>query len=154
MSAVFESIGVVIVLVGVILLALEFIHPGALLLIPGSILLIGGMLFLFAPDVLLNSPWGIFAIIIAAVASALIELPYYRYIAPTHGPMTTTSAGLIGQVGVVIAPVVPDTLRGKVRIQSEIWSAHAERPIPRGAKVRVISGEGVSIRVTPVDEVA
>ncbi len=133
-------------------LALEFVHPGALLLIPGSILVVGGLLYLFLPDFLLDTPWGAVLIIVAAIVATVLEIPYYRWIAPTHGPMTTTAAGLVGQVGTVIAPVVPDTLRGKVRIKSEIWSARAPQPIPVGAKVRVVAGEGVAVQVQQVGE--
>lgn len=139
-------------LVGVIVLALEFVHPGALLLIPGSILLVGGLLYLFLPDVLLNSPFGFILIVVAAIVATILEIPYYRYIAPTHGPMTTTSAGLVGQVGTVIAPIVPDTLKGKVRIKSEVWSARGPSPIPVGTKVRIVAGEGVAVEVVPLTE--
>ncbi|HTT34382.1 MAG TPA: NfeD family protein [Thermoplasmata archaeon] len=152
MSAGFDLVGVLVVLLGVALLALEFIHPGALLLIPGSILVVGGMLFLLLPDVLLNSPWGLIVIALAASGSALLEIPYYRWIAPTHGPMTTTSAGFTGEIGTIVADVVPDSLKGKVRVRSEIWSVQGERPIPVGTKVRVVGGEGVSLRVVPIEE--
>lgn len=147
MSAAVDSIGIIIAAIGIILLAAEFIHPGALLLIPGSILVVGGLLAVFLPDVLFNGPWGILIVLIVAVIATIIEIPYYRWVAPTHNPMTTTSAGLVGEVGTVIAPVVPDTLHGKIRVKSEVWSARSDRPIPVGSKVRIISGEGVSVRV-------
>ncbi len=146
------ALGILIVLIGVAVLALEFIHPGALLLIPGSILITGGLLYLLLPDFLLDTPWGLVIIILAAIIATVVEIPYYRWIAPTHGPMTTTAAGLVGQVGTVIAPVIPDTLRGKVRIKSEIWSARAPQPIPVGSKVRVLAGEGVAVEVALLGE--
>ena len=137
-----------------VVLALEFVHPGALLLIPGSILLVGGLLYLFLPDFLLDTPWGLVIVVVSAIVATILEIPYYRYIAPTHGPMTTTAAGLVGEVGTVVAPVIPDTLRGKVRIKSEIWSAQASHPIPVGTKVRIVSGEGVAVEVAPLEESA
>ena len=146
------GLGVLIVLIGVVVLALEFVHPGALLLIPGSILLVGGLLYLFLPDFLLDTPWGFIVIVLAAIVATLVEIPYYRYIAPTHGPMTTTAAGLVGEVGTVTAPIVPDTLKGKVRIKSEIWSAQGSHPIPIGTKVRIVAGEGVAVEVVPLAE--
>ncbi len=146
------ALGILIVFIGIVVLALEFIHPGALLLIPGSILVVGGLLYLLLPDFLLDTPWGLVVIVIAAIVATVVEIPYYRWIAPTHGPMTTTSAGLVGQVGTVVAPVIPDTLRGKVRIKSEVWSAQAPQPIPVGSKVRVVAGEGVALQVTPISE--
>lgn len=145
------ALGIVLVLGGIILFALELVHPGVLLLIPGSILLVAGFLYLLLPNVLLDGPWGIAVILLAAIIATAVEIPYYRWVAPTHRPLSTTSSGLIGEVGVVIAPVIPNTLRGKVRVKSEVWSARADIPIPAGARVRVVQGEGVSVTVQPVE---
>jgi membrane protein implicated in regulation of membrane protease activity len=145
------TIGISLVIVGVVLLAFELVHPGALLLIPGSILLAAGFLYLFLPNVLLDSPIGPVAIIVVAVVAALIEIPYYRWVAPTHSPLSTTSGGLVGAEGVVIVPVVPNTLKGKVRVRSEVWSARASVEIPEGTHVRVVHGEGVSVTVEPIE---
>jgi len=145
------TIGIALVIVGIILLAFELVHPGALLLIPGSILLVAGFLYLFLPDVLLDSYIGPVAIVVVAVVAALIEIPYYRWIAPTHSPLSTTSGGLVGAEGIVIAPIVPNTLKGKVRVRSEVWSARASVDIPEGTKVRIVHGEGVSVTVEPIE---
>jgi inner membrane protein len=150
--AVFDpTIGIALAIVGVVLLAFELIHPGALLLIPGSILLVAGFLYLFLPDVLLDSYIGPVAIIVVAIVAALIEIPYYRWIAPTHSPLSTTSGGLVGAEGIVIVPIVPNTIKGKVRVKSEVWSARAETEIPEGTHVRVVHGEGVSVTVVAIE---
>ncbi len=149
--AVFDAIGITLVIAGIALLAFELIHPGALLLIPGSIVLVAGFLYLFAPNDLLDSYIGPVAIVIAAILGALIEIPYYRWVAPVHRPLSTTSAGLVGDEAVVITAVEPETLKGKVRIRSETWSARASQPIPAGTRVRVIHGEGVSLTVEPIE---
>jgi inner membrane protein len=151
MSAIIPSIGIAIIVAGIILLAFELIHPGALLLIPGSILLVAGFLYLFLPNELLDSYVGPVAIIVAAILAALIEIPYYRWVAPTHRPMSTTSGGLVGDEAIVIAPIVPNTLRGKVRVRSEVWSARSDVPIAVGTRVRVVHGEGVSVSVEPIE---
>jgi inner membrane protein len=145
------ALGIVLVLGGIVLFALELIHPGVLLLIPGSILLVAGFLYLLLPNVLLDGPYGILVLLLAAVIATVVEIPYYRHVAPTHRPLSTTSSGLIGEVGIVIAPVVPNSLKGKVRVKSEIWSARSDAPIATGVRVRVIQGEGVSITVQPVE---
>ena len=144
------AIGIALVIVGICLLAFELVHPGALLLIPGSILLVAGFLYLFLPNVLLDSYIGPVGIIVVAVVAALIEIPYYRWVAPTHRPLSTTSGGLVGDEAIVIVPIVPNTLKGKVRVRSEVWSARAAIPIPEGTRVRVIHGEGVSVTVEPL----
>jgi membrane-bound ClpP family serine protease len=141
------ALGVPLVVVGIVVLILELVHPGALLFIPGSALIVAGFMELFMPDVLTGTPFGAIAIVVVAAGAGIAEIPYYKYVAPTHKPMTTTSAGLTGELAVVTAPIVPNTLKGKVRVRSEIWSAQADYPIPVGAKVRVVSGEGVSVRV-------
>ena len=147
MTPVNDAIGITIVVAGIILLAFELIHPGALLLIPGSILLAFGFLYLFLPNDLTNSYIGPVIIIVAAIGGALIEIPYYRWVAPVHRPMSTTSGGLVGEEAIVVAPIEPNTLHGKVKVHSEIWSARADQPIPVGSRVRVVHGEGVSVTV-------
>ncbi len=150
MVVVNDAIGITMVVVGIALLAFELIHPGALLIIPGSILLAAGFLYLFLPNVLLDSYIGPVVVIVVAIGGALVEIPYYRWVAPVHRPMSTTSGGLVGEEAIVIAPVEPNTLRGKVKVRSEIWSAKADEPIPVGTRVRIVHGEGVSVTVQPI----
>ncbi len=145
------ALGIVLVVGGIVLFALELVHPGVLLLIPGSILLVAGFLYLLLPNVLLDGPYGILVLLLAAIIATVVEIPYYRYVAPTHRPLSTTSSGLIGEVGVVIAPIVPNSISGKVQLKSEVWSARSDRPIPNGVRVRVIHGEGVSVTVQPIE---
>ncbi len=151
MSSPLNLIGIVFVVAGILFLAFELVHPGALLFIPGSILLVGGLLLMFVPDALLNSYFGTVLIVVAALGAGLVEIPYYRWVAPTHRPLSTTSAGLVGEEAIVIVPVVPNTLKGKIRVRSEIWSARSDRPIAAGTRVRVTHGEGVSVSVEPVE---
>jgi membrane protein implicated in regulation of membrane protease activity len=151
--AVILAFGVVLILGGIILFVLELIHPGALLLIPGSILLVAGAMYLLFPFLLLDTVYGPGVILLAVVVAIIVEIPYYRYVAPQHWPMSTTTLGLVGEIGVVIAPVDQNTIHGKVRLKSQVWSARAAMPIPTGVKVRVIHGEGVAVTVQPVDMV-
>ncbi len=150
MSAIIPVFGILLIIIGIALLAFELVHPGALLLIPGSILLVAGFLYLFVPNELLDSWVGPLAIILAAIVASLIEIPYYRWVAPTHRPLSTTVEGLVGQEAIVTTAVEPGTLRGKVRVRSEIWSARAVHPIPVGTHVRIVGGEGVSVAVEPL----
>lgn len=150
MVVVDDAVGIALLVAGIALLAFELVHPGALLLIPGSILLIAGFLYLFLPSLLLDSYVGPLVVVFAAIIGALLEIPYYRWVAPIHRPMSTTSAGLVGEEAVVIVPVEPNNLRGKVKFKSEIWSARSDQPISVGTRVRVIHGEGVSVTVQPI----
>jgi inner membrane protein len=145
------TISFILIIVGGALFAFELIHPGAWLLIPASIMIVAGILYLTLPSLLLNSVFGPAIVVLVALAAAIATIPYYRWVAPIHEPMSTTVHSLQGQTGVVVAPIVPDSLSGKVQIQSEVWSARSEQPIPKGTRVQVVSGEGVSVLVRPID---
>ncbi len=145
-----EAVGILLLIVGVALFFIELAHPGALLLIPATILIVGAILYILIPSVLLDSVFGPIAVVLAAVVATVGTIFYYRWLAGTHEPMSTTSGGLVGEEAVVIAEVIPDSLRGKVRIRSQIWSAKASHRIPAGTRVRIVAGEGVSLTVEPV----
>jgi membrane protein implicated in regulation of membrane protease activity len=98
-----------------------------------------------------QTSYGLAAIVLAAFAAAFATIPYYRRIVPVHQPLSTTVGSLYGELGLVIAEVLPDSLQGKVRVRSEIWSARSDHRIPVGTKVRVVGGEGVSVVVQPID---
>jgi len=150
MVVVNEAAGSAILLIGSALFVVELFHPGALLLIPATIMIVGAIMYLLIPSVLLDSIYGPIAILIAAIVATGVTILYYRWIAGTHQPLSTTSGGLVGEEAVVIADVIPNTLRGKVRVRSEVWSAKGAAPIPAGTKVRVVAGEGVSVTVEPI----
>jgi membrane-bound ClpP family serine protease len=152
MAGVDVGVGIAILFIGAALFTIELFHPGALLLIPATIMIVGGILYLLIPNVLLRSIWGPVAILVAAVVATFATVLYYRWLAGTHRPLSTTSGGLVGEEAIVIVDVVPNTLRGKVRVRSEVWSARASHPIPAGTKVRVVAGEGVSVTVEPLPQ--
>lgn len=149
-----DVLGVALVIIGVVLLASEMAHPGAFLLVPGTTAIAAGLLFVILPDWIVASPIGPVIVVIVAIATTLATIPLYQRMAPIHRPLTTTPTSLQGEVGVVTAEVVPDSLSGKVRVRSEIWSARADQRIPVGTRVRVVGGEGVAVNVAPVEGAA
>jgi inner membrane protein len=147
-------VGVILLLIGAAFLVLEIIHPGAFLLIPGSVLLVAGILYIVLPSLLTESVFGPAIVVIAAFLATLGTYPYYKRIAPIHRPLTTIPMSLEGLTGIVTTTVEPDNMHGKVRVNSEIWSARSDRLIAQGTRVRILGGEGVTIRVTPLEEVS
>ncbi len=140
-------IGIILIIAGIALLVLEIIHPLTFFVIPGMVVLVAGFLFIFFPDLVTQTVWGAAILVIVAFAAALATIPIYRWIAPTHKPMVTTPTSITGESGLVVSPIVPDSLSGKVRVRSEVWSARSKVPIPAGARVRVVGGEGVAVWV-------
>jgi membrane-bound serine protease (ClpP class) len=61
-------------------------------------------------------------------------------------PVSTGAEALIGKTGVVVSELAPE---GKVRVNSEVWTARvADGVVRAGEQVRVLSVEGVTLRVT------
>ena len=150
MAEVGTFIGVILIVIGLALFIGELLHPGVFLLIPGTVILVAGIMYIALPGFLTTTIFGPALVVSAALVATVCSILYYRYIAPVHPPMVTMPTTLVGSEGVVIAPVIPDTLRGKVRVRSEVWSARSRVAIPAGARVRVLGGEGVSIDVVPI----
>ncbi|MCI4334610.1 MAG: NfeD family protein [Thermoplasmata archaeon] len=143
--------GLVVLIIGIAIMTFEIIHPGAFLLIPGSVLIVSGLLYMLVPDFLLATLYGPLIVAAVAVAAMLATVPMYQRMGSIHRPMTTNPQTLAGEQGLVIAPVVPDSLRGKVQVGSEIWSARSVRLIPKGTRVRVLGGQGVAVTVEPLE---
>jgi membrane protein implicated in regulation of membrane protease activity len=57
---------------------------------------------------------------------------------------------LAGKEGVVVKTVTPDSIKGKVEIDNQMWSATADSIIDEGKKVIIISSEGVHIKVKEI----
>lgn len=142
--------GILLLVIGIALLAFELVHPGIFLLIPGSVLTAAGVMILVIPGVFLTTIYGPIIITVVAIGAMVGIIPLYRRWAPVRPPMVSIPSTMAGRQGLVIVPVIPNTIRGKVKIDSEVWSASADQPIATGTMVRVVSGEGVSIRVEPV----
>lgn len=151
MSDATATVGAIVLIIGLVILAFEVFHPGAFLLIPGTVLVVVGIMYIFVPDVLTTSYFGPLIIAAVAVAAMLLTIPLYKHVGKIHRPMTTTPQSLVGEPGLVVASVDGDSLRGKVRVGSEIWSARSTHPIPAGTRVRVTGGQGVAVSVEPVE---
>jgi len=137
------------VLAGVVLLVIEALSPGAFLLVPATIVIIIGILGLVYPD-LLFSIWSPIIAVVLFVPMTYLTIKLYQRLAPPAPPQTTVATSLVGQKGVVIKTVRPNSLEGKVRIDHDIWSATSKEEIPDGKKIIVKSSEGVHVFVEEV----
>ncbi len=144
-----QELGLALVIGGIILLLAEAASPGAFMLVPATVLLVMGAIGLIAPDILLQwySP-----VIAAAVAipTTILTIRFYQRLAPPAPPETVVATSLVGQTGIVEAEVEPHTLKGKVRIANDTWSATSDKPIKPGKRVKVVASEGVHVTVEEV----
>ena len=140
------TLALIIIVLGVICIILEAFNPGGYLIIPGTVMTIIGICGYISPDLLTN-PWMIVPAIILLIAVSVATVYLYRFLGSPAPPSTTITSSLIGRTGTVIKTVEKGSLKGKVRIDSDIWSADSDTDIEEGASVEVVSAEGVHITV-------
>jgi membrane protein implicated in regulation of membrane protease activity len=129
-------------------LVIEASQPGFFVAVPGTTLVVLGAATLLIPG--FAQEWAPVIIVVTALVSSIVTIVVYRKIAPGHKPLTTSRDILVGRNGIVVTAVTPDSLSGKVKIDSGIWSAIADTEIPVGKKVTVISSEGVHVKVKEI----
>jgi membrane protein implicated in regulation of membrane protease activity len=139
------------VITGIIMLVAETAAPGFFIAVPGTVLIILGPLGLGITDILI-SVWSPIVALIVCVPTIIFVMFAYQRLAPPAPPETTVGASLIGKIGIVTADIKPDTIKGKVKIKNDIWSATAHVFIPVGKKVVVVSSEGVHVLVQELKE--
>ena len=141
----FLTLGIILLVIGALLILAELSVPGFFIAVPGTVLVILGIVYIFIPDI------GVVPMVIITLATAVIStlavMGFYRDLAKPTLPTTTTVDKLVGKEGVVVAKVMPNSLKGKVKIDNEIWSATADKEIDVGKRVVVIKGEGVHVVV-------
>ena len=117
----------------------------------GGLIVLGGVGMLY-PDWLLTW-WAPLAAVVILVPMTLVTMKLYQNLAPPAPPQTVVATSLLGQKGTVKKEVHPGNLRGKVRIDHDIWSAtSASTVIPVGKKIVVTASEGVHVTVEEIPE--
>ena len=146
-----QSLSLAFIVVGVILFIAEVGSPGTFMIVPGTVLLILGAMGLIEPD-LLVSWWSPLIVTIVLIPLTYLTIKLYQRLAPPAPPETIVATSLLGKTGTVTSQVHPGNLRGKVRIESDTWSATSERIIPKGVKVIVRNSEGVHVFVEEIGD--
>lgn len=139
------------VIIGILMLLAEAASPGSFVIVPATVLLVLGGIGLVYPDWLLTWYAPVTAVVVLA-PMLLITIRMYQKLAPPAPPETTVASSLVGLTGIVEREVLPDNVRGKVRIANDTWSAMSKTPIPAGRKVIVRASEGVHVKVEELPE--
>ncbi|MEW5747494.1 MAG: NfeD family protein [Candidatus Thermoplasmatota archaeon] len=139
------------VIIGILMLLAEAASPGSFILVPATVLLVLGGIGLVFPEWLLTWYAPVTAAIVV-VPMFFITIRMYQKLAPPVPPETTVASSLVGQTGFVEKEVLPDSMRGKVRIANDTWSATSTVAIPAGRRVIVKASEGVHVKVEELPE--
>ena len=143
------ELGWILLFAGILFLIVELAIPGFFAVVPGTILVIIGILMLLFPG-LVTSIWGVVLLVVLTVVVSGLTIAFYKRLAPVQKPFTTSMDSLVGKVGEVVSPVSPDTIDGKVKIDSRIWSATSDECIDACQKVSVVRVSGVHLFVKKV----
>jgi membrane-bound serine protease (ClpP class) len=142
--------GLALMLLSILLLAIDVRVPTHGVLTAGALvsLVVGTLLFFNSgPSDEAISPYLVVGVAAGVGIIALIVLRFA--IATQRLRVDTGGDRLIGQFAVAITPLAP---AGRVRVLGEDWSAVLANPtdhVEVGAKVRIISVEGLKLRVEP-----
>ena len=145
------TIAIILMIIGLILLIIEALTPGFFAVVPGAVLVVMGLLIYFIDGILDKWYLLVTAAIVVTIVVTAITFKGYQILAKPEPPTTTVASSLIGKAGIVTTDVRPGTLKGKVKIGSDTWSATSEDPIKMGAEVIVYDAEGVHVKVRTKD---
>ncbi|UCF07918.1 MAG: NfeD family protein [Thermoplasmata archaeon] len=146
-----STIGLALLIIGILLIIAEAATPGFFIGVIGTAFIAMGLVGIFFPFIL-DTPWSPIIVVVVTSGSMLGAVMFYRRLGSTQPPATTITESNVGREGVVTADIEPNSLKGKVKIKHQIWSATADAHIPKDAKIRVIDWDGVHVIVEEVEE--
>ncbi|MCL2607336.1 MAG: NfeD family protein [Methanomassiliicoccaceae archaeon] len=141
-----ETFAIILIVVGALFMLSEVLSPGVFLIIPGTVLVILGFIGFMYPD-FLYSPWSPVLALVVAAPVTIGTIKMYSFLAKPEPPTTTVADSLVGRNGVVTVRTVPENIRGKVRIDTDTWSATSSEPLEIGTEITVVSSQGVHVTV-------
>lgn len=80
------------------------------------------------------------------VGMVILAIVYWKFGKPTS-PTTSGKHSLVGKEGIVVEKIFPDNFKGKIRVESSVWSATSKKEVEKGKKAVVESAEGVHLVV-------
>jgi membrane-bound serine protease (ClpP class) len=142
-----NAAGLALLVLGIALMAAEAFAPGfGILGLGGVVAFIAGAIFLFDPsgtDIDLSIAWPL--IIAAAISSALILIGLLGFVLrERRRHVVTGSEQLIGLEGEVVSWKEG---HGRVHVHGEQWTARSQTDLAKGAKVRVVDRDGLTLIV-------
>ena len=143
------TIAIILMIIGLILLIIEALTPGFFAVIPGAILMVIGILGYFVDGYFDNPLMLVVTVIVVAFLVSIFTVKFYQMLAKPEPPETTVTESMVGKTGIVTVKTDPNSIRGKVKVGSDTWSATSDEVIEKGTEVIIYAGEGVHVRVRP-----
>ena len=142
--------GIALILFAIILFIAEIkVISHGILTVGGIVSLVIGSLMLFqSPDPSLRVSWGVLIPAVSITSLFFIAVIAFAVKAQLR-PRQGGKEGMEGEEGLAITDVFAE---GKVLIHGEHWNAQSDVSITRGAKIRVIRVEHLSVKVEPINQ--
>jgi membrane-bound serine protease (ClpP class) len=142
--------GLTLLVLGIAFMALEaFVPSFGALGIGGAIAFAAGSVMLFRDDA---GQIGVALPVIATfvVLSVALFVGVLGYaVKSRRSPVVSGAEEMVGAVGEALEDFQGS---GRVRVHSENWAAHSERPVRRGQRVRVVAMDGLTLQVEEVED--
>jgi membrane-bound serine protease (ClpP class) len=137
--------GVLLILFGILLFIAELkVVSHGILTIGGIISLIMGSLMLFdSPDPALRVSWQVMIPVLAIISLFFVSIIALVLKAQMRR-QKTGKEGMVGETGKAVTDIHET---GKVFLKGEYWNALSEKPVEKGKDIKVISVEGLKIKV-------
>ena len=140
--------GVLLVILGTVFLLLEISVTSYGLLALGGVaaMTLGGLLLIKSDAPYLQVSLS-FLLPTVVMIGALIGVMAWMAIKSNRGRPVTGAEGMIGLIGFAKTDLNP---RGQIAVQGEIWEAVSLTPIRQGEAAEVMSVEGLTVKVAPI----
>jgi membrane-bound serine protease (ClpP class) len=140
--------GAALILLAIVLFVLEAtVTSHGILALGGIVAMIaGGLMLVEGPIPQLRIRLS--TTLAVALPLSIITVILVRLVFLSHRKKSITGEeGMIGEEGVATTDIHNE---GKVFVHGEYWNAFSDRPIPAGARVRVVKAQGLKIEVEPI----
>ena len=145
------TIALICITIGALCLIIEAMSPGFFMLIPGMVFMILGVFGYFVDD-FFTSWYLLVTMLVVTFISTVLTIKLYQVLAKPVPPETLVAETMIGKTGKVTVTTEPGTIKGKVRIGFDIWSATSDEMIAAGTDIVVYEAEGVHVKVRIKEE--
>ncbi len=92
--------------------------------------------------------------VVSSTVLLLLTKPLIKKFVKTPKTKPTNVYSIIGKEGIVLESIDNLNSTGKVKVNGELWSAISDINIEKGEKIKVLSVNGVKLKVEKVNEVS
>lgn len=143
-----STAGILLILFALVLFILEIkVTSFGILTIGGITAMFLGSIMLFeeSPGFSFRVDWRV-ALTVTLFTAAFFLFALGMALKTRLSKPTTGREGLLGETGVVLTPIAPDS-DGEIRVWGEIWRAGSDQKIKKGENVRIVAVKGLRLYV-------